>query len=319
MKTLKKIGRFMRSWALIFSMAAGVAAYFVYEAIPWLAPTRAFALSAVEIAQPLLIFAMLFLTFCKVNPRRLRLCAWHWRLLAIQAGLFIAIGVAVMSLPAGGLRIVLEGAMICFICPVATAGAVVTRKLGGSATHITTYTILINLVAALIIPAVVPFVHPHPGLSVWNGMMLILGKVFPLLLLPLFLAFMVRWLSPRLHFILTRRKDLAFKLWVVALFLAVAVTVRYIMHSHITLPVGLALVGVTLTACLLQFALGWKIGARFGDRITAGQALGQKNTVFAIWIGYTFFTPITSIAGGFYSIFHNVINSVQLHKMEKKV
>ena len=66
----------------------------------------------------------------------------------------------------------------------------------------------------------------------------------------------------------------------------------------------------------MQFWLGRKIGARYEDKITAGQALGQKNTVLAIWIGYTFFTPITAIAGGFYSIWHNVFNSYQLYNQK---
>lgn len=314
MPSIRRLAAFIRSWMLVFAMLGGVGAYFLYSSVPALDSTRSLVLSAVRLLQPLLIFAMLFVTFCKVNPRRLRLCRWHWWLLAFQSATFLALGIIVMTLPAGSLRIILEGAMICFICPVATAGAVVTRRLGGSATHITTYTILINLVAALIIPVVIPFVHPQPAMSVPNAMALILGKVFPLLLLPLFLAFMVRWLSPRLHFIITRDRDLAFRLWVVALFLATAVTTRYIVRSHVTLGLALGLVAVTLVACLLQFLIGWRIGARFGDRITAGQALGQKNTVLAIWLGYTFFTPITSIAGGFYSIFHNLINSYQLNR-----
>ena len=44
--------------------------------------------------------------------------------------------------------------------------------------HITTYTILINLLAAILIPALIPWVHPNPSLDVWNSAMLILGKVF---------------------------------------------------------------------------------------------------------------------------------------------
>jgi len=59
-------------------------------------------------------------------------------------------------------------------------------------------------------------------------------------------------------------------------------------------------------------------GRKFDDEISGGQALGQKNTVFAIWVGYTFFTPITSIAGGFYSIWHNVFNSWQLYRKNKE-
>ena len=35
-------------------------------------------------------------------------------------------------------------------------------------------------------------------------------------------------------------------------------------------------------------------------------------------MGYTFFTPITAVAGGFYSIWHNVINSYQLYQHRKQ-
>ncbi|MBR6287668.1 MAG: transporter, partial [Bacteroidaceae bacterium] len=64
----------------------------------------------------------------------------------------------------------------------------------------------------------------------------------------------------------------------------------------------------------LQYAIGKVIGSHYGDRISAGQALGQKNTVFAIWMGYTFLSPVTAMAGGFYSIWHNIVNSYQLYK-----
>lgn len=313
-----RLYRFIKDWILIFAILGGILGYFAYASIPSLAPTHAAVLSAVEVIQPLLIFLMLFLTFCKVNPRRLRQCRWHWWLLAVQTGLFLLLAAIVVALPRGGLRIVLEGAMICFICPVATAGVVITRKLGGNARHITTYTILINLVVSLIIPAVVPFVHPQSGMSMWTASVLILGKVFPLLLLPMVVAFMIRRLSPRLHYRLTHFKDAPFYLWVVALMLATAVTTRFIMHSNVGLAVELWLVVVAFVSCFAQFWMGWKIGAVYNDRITAGQSLGQKNTVLAIWMGYTFFTPITSVAGGFYSIFHNVVNSWQLYKKSHK-
>ena len=81
------------------------------------------------------------------------------------------------------------------------------------------------------------------------------------------------------------------------------------------LQAGIAL--VSLVCCVLQFAVGKYVGSRYGDTVTAGQALGQKNTVLIIWISYTFFTPITSIAGGFYSVWHNLINSWQLYQQRK--
>lgn len=314
-----KLLKFVKDWMLIFAMLTGIAGYFIYVNIPFLEPTHALADKTVRLLQPLLIFAMLFLTFCKVNPKKLRLCPWHGWLLLIQVGVFALLAGVLVLLPHSGMRVVLEGIMICIICPTATAGAVITKKLGGNATHLTTYTILINLSVALIVPALVPYVHPNPGMTMWSSSLLILGKVFPLLLLPLIAAILIRYLAPRLHFMLSHYQELAFYLWAVALALATAVTVRSIMHSGESVLTEWWLVAASLVCCLLQFYIGRRIGRRYNDIVSAGQSLGQKNTVLAIWMGFTFFSPITSVVGGFYSIWHNLINSWQLYRHKQAI
>lgn len=308
--------RFLKEWTLIISILSGIAGYFIYVSIPALDPTHEAVGKAIGIIQPLLIFTMLFLTFCRIDARDLRLCPWHGWILLIQCGLFAGIGCVLIAMPHSGLRVVLEGAMLCLICPTATAGAVITRKLGGDVNRITTYTILINLMTAVLIPAMVPFVHPNPDMNVFRSAMLIVCKVFPLLLLPLLTAMAMRRFLPAFTARISRFQDLSFYLWAFALALAIAVTVRSIMHAEIDLATELGLVAVSLASCLLQFWLGRRIGARYGDRITAGQSFGQKNTVLAIWMGYTFFTPVTAMTGGFYSIWHNLINSWQLYRHE---
>lgn len=311
-----KLIRFIKEWTLVISILVGVLAYFVFIAIPFPPAVHHFANQTVSIVQPLLLFSMLFLTYCRINPHDLRLCRWHLWVLALQAGFFIALAIILIFLPAGDLRIILEGAMLCLICPTATAGAVITGRLGGNINNITTYTILINILVSILIPTFVPFVHPNPELGLVNSSLLILGKVFPLLLLPLISAFLLRFISPSLTEKFAKRSDLSFYLWAVALALAITVTTRSIMHADLKLSTELWLVVVSLISCALQFWLGRKIGDRYNDTITAGQAFGQKNTVLAIWMGYTFFTPITSIVGGFYSIWHNIVNSYQLYRHE---
>ncbi len=298
-------------------MLSGVVAYCIYEALDPSPSARAIARGAAATLQPLLIFTMLFLTFCKFDPRHVRLRRWHLWLLLIQCGLFGIISLILMALPYSGMRIALEGAMICLICPTATAAAVVTRKLGGDMAGITTYTILINMAAAVIVPALLPFVHPNPAITSLSASMMILAKVCPLLLMPLLLAWVIRYTMPALLDKLVKASDAPFYLWLVALALAIAVTARSIANTDVDIATQLWLVGVSLACCIFQFYIGRKVGARYGETVTAGQALGQKNTVFAIWMGYTFFTPITSIAGGFYSIWHNVANSYQLYKHNK--
>lgn len=313
-----KVIKFLKNWALIAAIIAGIAGYFIYAALPLSRSMHLVAGHVVNTLQPMLIFSMLFLTFCKINPRELRLHKWHLWLLLIQGGLFTAIGIVLIMLPHSPLRVILEGAMILLICPTATAAAVITKKLGGDINAITTYTILINLLTSLLIPTLVPLVHPNPDLNVINAALLILGKVFPLLLLPLISALLIRYLFPPLHRRLAGMQELSFYLWAVALSLAIAVTTRSIIHSSVTIETQLWLVAVSVICCVLQFGLGRRIGQRYGDTITAGQALGQKNTVLAIWVGYTFFSPVTSIAGGFYSIWHNIYNSYQIYRARKQ-
>ena len=188
------------------------------------------------------------------------------------------------------------------ICPTATAAVVVTDKLGGNISSLTTYTIICNLVTALMVPLMLPVVHPVEGMSFLSSFWIILKKVFPLLILPFFTAWFVRIRFPKVHKRLIALKDLAFYLWAVALTVAIAMTVRELMHSRVAFIYEAGIGAVTLLSCLLQFWLGWKVGIRYGEKTTAGQALGQKNTVFAIWMGYTFLTPVTALVITSYSI-----------------
>ena len=76
--------RFIKNWTLPIAMLTGALSYFVYTGIPALVPTKPYVAQAIAILQPALIFAMLFITFCKVDPKELRPCRWHGWLLLIQ-------------------------------------------------------------------------------------------------------------------------------------------------------------------------------------------------------------------------------------------
>lgn len=310
---------FIKRWMLPISMLTGAAAYLLYAQIPWPDACRQAVGAAVSVVQPLLIFCMLFVTLCKVDLRQLRPRRWHLPALLLQVLLFVCLALVHRWVNHTEIRIVLEAAMLCLICPTATAAAVVTHKLGGDAAALTAYVMLINLTAALLVPAVVPLLHIG-GATVHFGsaFLQILSKVFPLLIGPLLAAVLVRKFLPRLREAITARRDLAFHIWAVALALAIAMTVRSLVNSDVPFSVLASIAIVSLSACALQFCVGRAIGHRHGSAVAASQALGQKNTVLAIWLGFTFFTPVSSLAGGFYSIWHNVHNARQLHRHEKR-
>ncbi len=315
---MSALWHFVRTWTLPLAMIAGAAAYFIYVSIPWLDGTHRQAAEAIAVLQPLLIFAMLFLTFCRIDPAELRVKGWHLRLVLLQTALFAAATLLLLCFPDTRWRVLIESAMLCLLCPTATAASVVTARLDDNAASITAYTMLVNLVMAVAAPLLLPLAHPHAELGFAAAFALIIRKVFPLLICPLVAALAMRRWLPRLHARCAAARDAAFYLWAVSLSLAIAVTTKAIVHEqvHVGYQIGIAL--VSLGCCLAQFLLGKRIGGRAGERIEGGQALGQKNTVFIIWMGYTFLSPITALAGGFYSVWHNVVNSYQLYKKERQ-
>ena len=325
---------------LPIAMLTGASIYLIYHILP--EPVHIvgpFLSGFLGVFQPLLIFLMLFLTFCTIEPKDLKMHRWHWWLLLIQGGMFVLLGlVAIAALrwfPARGnsLVVLLESAMLCFICPTATAAAVVTRKLGGDVPGITTYIVLINILTALLVPLIIPMIQPESSLDFWTSFGMIVAKVFPLLITPCLCAWLVRYLAPKLHRKLMSYPDLAFYLWSVALTLAIAITTKSIVNSSMSVSLILGMAFISLVSCIFQFSVGRYIGNSYKPRnrsvqpsarasevrkITAGQSMGQKNTVFAIWLGYTFMTPETAIVGGLYSIWHNIYNSWQLRAVTKK-
>ena len=339
--------KFIKEWMLPIAMVTGASLYLIYHCMPeWVHRAGPVLSEIVSVLQPLLIFSMLFLTFCRIEPKDLKPHRWHWWLLLIQGGLFTLLGFLVVwlrslwpedTVVAG---ILIECAMLCLICPTATAAAVVTRKLGGDVPGITTYIVLINLLTALLVPAIVPLVHPQNGVDFWAAFNMIMAKVFPLLISPCLCAWLVRYLFPKLHRRLLRYPDLPFYIWSVALTLAIALTAKAIVHTTMSVGMLLAMSGVSLVCCVFNFAAGRHVGEQYRPRlvlhgrsrnvtedsvldgkavrrVTAGQSLGQKNTIFAIWLAYTFMTPETAIIGGLYSIWHNIYNSSQLRKAGK--
>lgn len=305
--------RFIKTWKLPMAMIIGVLLYYASMALPM--DTREIDdvyYGVSHYLQPTLIFVMLLLSFLKVEAHDMKPRRWHAVMLMTQGGLFVLCSLAAMAMPET--KILWEGAMLCFICPTATASAVIVQKLGGSISGDVTYIILCNLMVSILAPGFLTLVEPHAGITYMTEFFMIMGKVFPLLLCPLFVALILKGYCPKTAAWLQRIPDLAFYLWLVALALAITVTVRTIVESNIAIDILLWLALISAVSCVMQFALGRMIGRHWDDPIAAAQAFGQKNTVFAIWMGLVFLNPITSVVGGFYSIWHNVINSWQLYK-----
>ena len=180
--------KFLKNWTLPLAMFAGAIGYFLLANVTILEPAKPFVNWLIAVLTPFLIFAQLLLTFCKIEPKELLPKAWHVWLLSIQAVSSGIIALLLIFCPMEeAYRDIFEGAMVCLICPTATAAAVITGKLGGSASTLTTYTLLSNVLAAIAVPLVFPLVEPHADITFVVAFLKILSKVFPLLLAPFLL------------------------------------------------------------------------------------------------------------------------------------
>ena len=311
--------KFLKNWTLPLAMLAGVIGYFIFANFTFLEPTKPFMNWLIAVLTPFLIFAQLLLTFCKIEPKELVPRAWHGWLLSIQAVSCGIIALLLIFCPMNeSNKDIFEAAMVCLICPTATAAAVITGKLGGSASSLTTYTLLSNILAAIAVPLVFPLVEPHADVTFMVAFLKILSKVFPLLLAPFFLALFLRYCVPRVHRVLLNDHTLAFYLWAVALTIVMGQTTRSLVNSTADVSVEVMIAFAGLVTCCLQFYLGKRIGGAYNDRISGGQALGQKNTVLAIWMAVTYLNPLSSVGPGSYVVWQNIINSYQLWKKRKK-
>ena len=315
--------KFLKDWMLVIGMISGAGAYLIYMQIDSIHSAGPVLEAICRRTQPILLFLMLFISFCRIELRQLKFKRWHIRNLAIQVLVFLALCFTVIwamhSSTAAALwilkhRILFETAMLCMICPTATACAVVTGKLGGDMAQVVMYTIIINLAVSIVVPLTVPLLYPQAGITFFAAFSRILAKVFPLLILPCLTAWAVRWLMPRFHDWVASKINLSFYLWSFALTLAIMMSTRAIIHSRCGIGTLIGIAIVSMACCIFQFATGRLTGRRSGSRIEASQAFGQKNTVFGIWMGYTFWNPLVSVAGGFYTIWHNIHNTRQLYK-----
>lgn len=80
---------------------------------------------------PVLIFLMLFVTFCRVRPREMRPSMLHVWLLVIQIAGCVAVYLALRPFD----TVIAQGAMICILAPVAMAAVVIAGHAGRQRGH----------------------------------------------------------------------------------------------------------------------------------------------------------------------------------------
>ena len=268
-------------------------------------------------AIPYLLSVMLFITYSRIILRDIRLKKFHYILLGIQYGGSILVYLLFFKFN----TTLAQAAMICILAPTAASAPVITGILGGNISSIAAYSFISNLSIAILSPLFLAFIGDASvgAITFGSSVIIIFKKVFPVLLLPFILAITISKVSPKLHNTIRKAQILSFYLWAIALTIVTSrVTMFISIQGNASYKLKLAMAGVALIICVLQFWFGRRIGKKYDSTIAGGQGLGQKNTILAIWLTQTYLNPVASIGPGSYVLWQNIVNSYQLWQKERK-
>ena len=317
--------RFIKNWTLPVAMTTGIVAYLLFHFVPVLQPIGRWYAPYNDNVLPDFMFLILFVTFCKVDYKRLIPVKWHLWIGIQQVAFVLALVGLILGFGITGKALIMfEAVLVCIIGPAAAAAAVVTAKLGGNLEEMTTYTFVSNFISALLIPLCFPLL-PQANAAVadiefWPLFMQILWKVSMVLTLPMLLAYIVKHRMHLFHRWLVGIKDLSYYMWGCSLVVVTGTTAMNIREAWEQTSVFffVSIAFMALILCVVQFATGRFIGHYFDKTIEAGQGLGQKNTAFAIWVATAFLNPLSSVGPGCYILWQNIINSVEIWIYRKK-
>lgn len=313
--TLKTL---MKEWTLPLSMVVGAICYVMFTRIDALCGAKHVLLLFIPYFLPLLIFCMLFFTYCKIDPKDMKPKLWHlWLVLIQMAETALAVWWCI-SHPDSEWKPLVESLLACFIAPMAAVGAVVTQKIGGNPATATTYTIISSTMTAIVVPLVYPLVEPGLGMTFWEMFLRILSRVFPTIMAPLVISYLMYWFMPKTReCVAEKSKDYSFYLWGICTMVNTAQIIRSIVSSPGSSVVVLYICFCVGLLVFMQFYVGKQIGSRYDDRIAAGQGLAQKNTVLAIWMAMMYLDPQAAIGPGACLLWQNMVNSWQIWRHGK--
>ena len=245
----------LRPFTLLIAIVSGFIVFLMFHYIKALSPLKPVAY-VVSDCLPGVLFVILFCAFIKIEYKQMKPHVWHYVLIAFQvlASLFLSLYVHLNDLSVFAHTILL-GLVVCIITPTAASASVITGKLGGNESALTTYIILSNLAAAIGIPLIFPLISTTTDIPFFTEFVAILNKVFPMIVLPLIAAIIIKLFFNRLHkFLVAHTKELGFYLWACIIFVLSAKTFANIFASQSS-SIQIIIFAVTGLLCtIFQFS-----------------------------------------------------------------
>ena len=264
---------------------------------------------------PYLIFTILLLNNVAVDMKKLKVTMLDVWIMVFQ--IVVSLGSYFLFKAFGASELVAQGVLVGVLCPVAASSVVIATMLGANRETVTTYTIVGNLMVAIVAPIYFSFIGTLQDLPFLDSVWLIFRRIAPTIALPFFAALFLQRFLPGVNDFLCRYKGLSFYLWAAALTITLGQTIDFMFLEGRHEKAGILIMGIaSVVYCVIQFAVGKWLGSRYGDRIAGGQILAQKNSAMGIWIANTYLLPLASVFPALYSIWQNLFNSWQLWRKE---
>lgn len=286
----------LKQWALLVAIVTGALGHAFFSRFSPLSP--------------FLLMAMLLFTFCGMSLKTVRIHRLHVILLGLQmAGslIFYMILEQWNDLAAQTVGLIM-------LVPTATAAATITGMLGGSVGFLATYVFLGTFSSIVAAPLLVPMMAPgHVDMPFFASMMSVLLQVGPILVLPLVCALLLQAFAPNVCNVIVRHGSVSYYLWALMILILMGSTFDMLLAPG-RKDVGMEalIAGSGVLVCMLQFLVGKFVGGWYHHRISAGQALAQKNLMLAMWLAFQYFDPLVVVGLAAYSIAQNVFNATQL-------
>ena len=130
----------LKKWASPLAIIIGILCYRILDNLSFIIPT--------------MLFLMIFMTYCSLSLRDVRFSRIHIVMISIQ----IILGPLIYFIIRPFSGPVAEAMMICIMAPTAIASTVVASMIGGNIAVLTVYTLLGNIIIAMLLPVYLP---PH--------------------------------------------------------------------------------------------------------------------------------------------------------------
>lgn len=262
-----------------------------------------------DLLMPALIFIMLFLSFSKLENLGGNKIKWHAIVVSIQ----ILVGIGLYYLLHAYDPVLAAGISICILVSPATSSPVVVNLMKGNIEFSTEFLLLDSVLVAIALPFWIALIGENSNLNIADATLDIASHTLIVVLLPLFLALLIRKTIPKSKETIKRFSFLSYYLWAFALMILMGTSIDlFLSQPDPDYKFAVESLLLTSTVCFTLIMGGKMLGGDKSTGIAAGQALGQKNTILAIWLATGFMNPISALVPTMWIISQNIINSVQL-------